>query len=50
MKSNIKKNENDIIAINEKLEDYETSIEFNSSMIKDTEKNQIKKLEEAEKR
>ena len=50
MKSNIEKNENDIIAINEKLEDYETSIEFNSSMIKDTEQNQTKKLEEAEKR
>ena len=50
MKSNIEKNENDIIAINEKLEDYETSIEFNSSMIKDTEQKQIKKLEEAEKR
>ena len=33
MKSNIEKNENDIIAINEKLEDYENAIEFNSSMI-----------------
>ena len=31
MKSNIEKNENYIFAINKKLEDYETSIEFNSS-------------------
>ena len=38
------------MAINEKLEEYETSIEFNSSMIKDTELKQINKLEKAEKR
>ena len=50
MKVNIEKNETDIVAINEKLEEYETSIEFNSSMIKDIDQKHITKLEEAEKR
>ena len=38
------------MAINEKLEEYETSIEFNSSMIKDIDQKHTTKLEEAEKR
>ena len=50
MKSNIEKNENDIIAIHEKMEGYETSIEFNHKQIEDTEKKQLKKLQKAEKR
>ena len=50
MKVNIEKNETDIVAINEKFEEYETSIEFNSSMIKDIDQKHITKLEEAEKR
>ena len=50
MKSNIEKNEDDIVAIQEKMGEYETSIDFNSTKIDNSEKKQLKKLEKAEKR
>lgn len=50
MKNNIEKNETDIVAINEKLVEYEDSIEFNSGMIKEKEEKQMKALEKTEKR
>ena len=33
MKSNIEKNENDIVVIHERMEEYETSIDFNHTNI-----------------
>ena len=35
MKSNIEKKENDIVAIHEKMEEYETSIDFNNTKIEE---------------
>ena len=50
LRNNVEKNESDIVAINEKMGEYEASIEFNSSSIKDSEQTQLDKLKKAEKR
>ena len=50
LRNNVEKNETDIVAITDKMGEYEASIEHNNSMIKESEQNQLNKLEEAEKR